>query len=381
MNDGICDCCDGSDEWDNTAVIKCSNKCKELAAEAKRVREQRLQDLEAALVVRDQYVEMAAKELPEKRRRHEELKARMGVEDGILEAIELKKKEAEAAWRVANDEKELRANRIREAEEAKKRQAEIEADRDEFDDAARELEREKQLQETTTEGGDASAAATTTTEATTTTTTTTAPEATTPPVTTEPVPPGPYADTPQDQLEEKVNVLQAAMDEAVKAYEAQLTVKNSLKSESEELDKLFSHDLNGGLTGDVMYGLWDKCFSKFIGEFNYNLCWMNKMEQSGTLMGMFTKFSKNADGDVVMHFEGGTRCWGADARSAMVTLKCAATNELVTVAEPNKCQYVAEFKTPAVCQSDALKQLRDESTKVEDETAEALEQEETNVIG
>ncbi len=53
-------------------------------------------------------------------------------------------------------------------------------------------------------------------------------------------------------------------------------------------------------------------------------------------------------------------------------------NEMVSVMEPNKCQYVVQFKSPAACTQrdvDALSEAADAHSQ-----AEALEQEEDNVI-
>jgi hypothetical protein len=51
----------------------------------------------------------------------------------------------------------------------------------------------------------------------------------------------------------------------------------------------------------------------------------------------------------VMLFEHGQRCWGGPDRSLRVSLVCGVTNELRSVAEPNKCEYVMTLSTPAAC--------------------------------
>lgn len=48
---------------------------------------------------------VAKREIPEKRKRREELQAKMSVEDSILEAVRIKKEEAEKLYREINDEK------------------------------------------------------------------------------------------------------------------------------------------------------------------------------------------------------------------------------------------------------------------------------------
>lgn len=79
-----------------------------LAEEAQREREKKMDSIKQAWVIREAYVKLAADELPGKRARLEELREKMKVEDGVLEVVDIKKRDAEAAWRAANDEKELR---------------------------------------------------------------------------------------------------------------------------------------------------------------------------------------------------------------------------------------------------------------------------------
>lgn len=48
-------------------------------------------------------------------------------------------------------------------------------------------------------------------------------------------------------------------------------------------------------------------------------------------------------------------------------MSCGAKNELVHVSEPNKCEYLFKFRTPALCRLPS--DLKDEST---DATPEAV---------
>lgn len=47
--------------------------------------------------------------------------------------------------------------------------------------------------------------------------------------------------------------------------------------------------------------------------------------------------------------EGGAQCWNGPARSVIVSVGCGAENQLISAAEPNRCQYTFDFKTPAAC--------------------------------
>ncbi|KAF9106152.1 hypothetical protein BGX27_009278 [Mortierella sp. AM989] len=48
-------------------------------------------------------------------------------------------------------------------------------------------------------------------------------------------------------------------------------------------------------------------------------------------------------------YTGGARCWNGPERSVKVMMSCGATNEIVAVTEPAKCEYQFKFHTPAVC--------------------------------
>jgi protein kinase C substrate 80K-H len=57
----------------------------------------------------------------------------------------------------------------------------------------------------------------------------------------------------------------------------------------------------------------------------------------------------------IMVFEHGQACWNGPERSLKVLLECGESNEIYSVAEPSKCEYVMKMKTPAQCPAPRMK--------------------------
>lgn len=120
---------------------------------------------------------------------------------------------------------------------------------------------------------------------------------------------------------------------------------------------------------DVFRTLKGQCINLDSGEYNYELCWMEKVQQkskkgSGNQnMGVFSGFAtemvdeeQKHDGKglgsgerVVMNYENGSHCWNGPERSTKVVLGCSEKEEVWRVSEEEKCVYRMEVGTPAVC--------------------------------
>ena len=138
--------------------------------------------------------------------------------------------------------------------------------------------------------------------------------------------------------------------------------KKSLTNHQEDLGQDFGAD-------DIFRALKGQCISKDSGEYNYELCWLDRTSQkpkkggSITGMGNFVRIdSITVDDDVppdgkgvgsgekvVLRYENGQHCWNGPNRSTMVVLGCAEKDEIWKIVEEEKCVYRMEVGTPAVC--------------------------------
>lgn len=103
---------------------------------------------------------------------------------------------------------------------------------------------------------------------------------------------------------------------------------------------------------DVFRSMFKVCFEYITTEYIYTLCPYSKCEQkpknggSGTKLGSWKGFENNHS---EMSFTGGIKCWNGPDRSARIKLSCGSENKILSVDEPNRCEYEYKFETPAVC--------------------------------
>ncbi|KNC56018.1 glucosidase 2 subunit beta [Thecamonas trahens ATCC 50062] len=107
----------------------------------------------------------------------------------------------------------------------------------------------------------------------------------------------------------------------------------------------------------AFYALVGKCFSTKTREYEYTVCPFDKAEQgSASGSGIRTNLGKFETwvgrGYSLMAFRNGQSCYNGPQRSMTVSLECGAVEELSAVSEPEKCTYRAVLRTPAACSAD-----------------------------
>ncbi|KAL8868065.1 MAG: hypothetical protein Q9198_008305 [Flavoplaca austrocitrina] len=171
---------------------------------------------------------------------------------------------------------------------------------------------------------------------------------------------GIIAATPASGEESKT--LTDARDALKAARDSESNLRTELTSHRDDLGKDYGLD-------DVFRALKGRCISKDSGEYNYELCWLEKTTQkskkggSHTGMGNFVRMdSVTVDDDlppdgkglgsgvrVALRYENGQHCWNGPNRSTLVVLACAEQDEVWKITEEEKCVYRMEVGTPAVC--------------------------------
>ncbi|KAJ3046195.1 hypothetical protein HDV00_000006 [Rhizophlyctis rosea] len=99
-----------------------------------------------------------------------------------------------------------------------------------------------------------------------------------------------------------------------------------------------------------------------LDRYTYEMCFYgaahqkSKASQLATHLGNWEGWSGSPNKYSEIKFTGGTHCWNGPARSLTVTLECGVEEEVLSVSEPNKCEYAMRLKTPAACDVAVLKE-------------------------
>ncbi|KAG0209817.1 hypothetical protein BGX28_009923 [Mortierella sp. GBA30] len=110
--------------------------------------------------------------------------------------------------------------------------------------------------------------------------------------------------------------------------------------------------LNMDLGDDETFAqLLDQCFEYKDIEYTYSICLFgdaNQRSHTTTFLGKFSSWE--GDNYDIQMYTGGTRCWNGPDRSVKLVMTCGVQNEIISVTEPAKCEYLFKLQTPAACQ-------------------------------
>ncbi|WWC67263.1 uncharacterized protein I206_101171 [Kwoniella pini CBS 10737] len=127
------------------------------------------------------------------------------------------------------------------------------------------------------------------------------------------------------------------------------------------------------------------CVDKVSGDYTYEICFFGKTKQksnkdgSSNYMGTFAEWNTAAtpgtyDYYTKQLYNNGGRCWNGPLRSVQVDLSCGKENALLSISEPEKCEYQFRVTTPALCWPEGEGEESDVKVE-EDVKAEAIKEE------
>ncbi|KAF9935479.1 hypothetical protein BGZ65_003363 [Modicella reniformis] len=163
-----------------------------------------------------------------------------------------------------------------------------------------------------------------------------------------------FKDEPSQDIpdEEPVNTPEA---EKLKEETSQAQTEYDTASNEESKVSNRIQDINRKLEVDVgpdeaFAQLIDQCFEYKDTEYTYSVCLFGEANQKSHSTTYLGKFSSWDDDDYsVQIYSGGTQCWNGPQRSVRLEMSCGVENQLVSVTEPSKCEYLFKLQTPAVC--------------------------------
>ncbi|XP_054706634.1 glucosidase 2 subunit beta-like [Uloborus diversus] len=157
----------------------------------------------------------------------------------------------------------------------------------------------------------------------------------------------------ESEYDEETRQLVDAARDARQKFKESVDALDKIKDEIRKLQT----DLDSDFGKDREFAaLKGQCFDFDDREYTYRFCPFDKASQisksggSDVSLGRWgswvgpeeNRYSK-------MRYDNGQTCWNGPARSVVVLLHCGLENKLLSSSEPNRCEYLFEFSTPAMC--------------------------------
>lgn len=167
-----------------------------------------------------------------------------------------------------------------------------------------------------------------------------------------------------DQQPEKLEsfTILGELREASKSLERKKNRLEEVKGAMEAAKKLLSSPTI--TTEDLLRTLEKEEFTIDFQEYTYAIVMFDTVYQrdmgmttGGNLLGLWKSFAENtysvwakdAHDLTQMIYDNGLKCWNGVVRNVEVHLVCGPENKLMTVEEPSMCNYRMVFETPAMC--------------------------------
>ncbi|KAF9206651.1 hypothetical protein BGZ49_002060 [Haplosporangium sp. Z 27] len=161
----------------------------------------------------------------------------------------------------------------------------------------------------------------------------------------------PVLDIPDEESDDdpESEKLREVTDRAQADYDAASNEGSNIKDRISDIERKLQVDFG---PDETFAKLFDQCFDFKDSEYTYSLCFFgdaNQRSQSTTFLGKFSDWGNGNEKYNTQWYTGGTKCWNGPDRSVKVELTCGEFNEITSVAEPAKCEYLFKMQTPAAC--------------------------------
>lgn len=335
VGDGICDCCDDSDEAHLLGQRACPNTCREEGQRQSAEREKKLEDLRAGLKVKLETISQAKQQKQEKEEQIQRINGELpGLEAQLTELLK-KKEEADAVRLQADCKTELPRLRQK-VKDLEEKLASLESQLARVQGETTSTTTKKVVSEYAKwmDGADAMEDEKDETDM----------EPDTTSQDTQEVDGGVASNAvSSDRADQEEDPLEKELKEMEGVLKSNKDLRSRLTKELEEL-----REEHFGFAS-----LRDKCLEFKSSEYTYKLCFFKDAKQSFTRLGNWDGFTSPTEAV----FKNGEMCFGGPARSLKVSFQCGATEEVVSLDEPSRCNYAAVVRHSGACVETMMEEL------------------------
>lgn len=159
--------------------------------------------------------------------------------------------------------------------------------------------------------------------------------------------------SPSPHYDEETQKLVDQASEARNEYFAAEKAVRDIQSEISNIEDYLNLDFG---PEEEFASLQGQCFEYTDHEYIYKLCPFDRTSQkpksssTETRLGTWSSWAGPPENIYeVMLFDKGQQCWNGPQRSTRVRVSCGGDNKVTGVSEPNRCEYLFDFVTPAAC--------------------------------
>lgn len=157
---------------------------------------------------------------------------------------------------------------------------------------------------------------------------------------------------------EKTQALVNAADNARRDFDNADRELRNLQNDIDAVKRKLNFDVG---VNEEFASMIDQCYEFDDREYIYKLCPFDRTVQKSktnhgeTSIGSWSSWgAEGNDKYKKMIFLNGQTCWNGPARSTHVYLTCGTEHKIISVSEPNRCEYEMRFETPCVCDEASL---------------------------